>query len=63
MFSHHICGVAKYAGRPVKQLNNSCWQSVPFEALNGLRIAALPKKIKGTCLRNLWNSREHTPLE
>jgi len=52
MFSHHICGVAKYAGRPVKQFN-SCWQSVPFEPLNGLRIAALPKKIKGTCLRNL----------
>jgi hypothetical protein len=54
MFSHDICGVAKYAGRPVRQLN-SCWQSVPFEALNGFRIAALPKKIKGTCLRNLWN--------
>jgi hypothetical protein len=23
----------------------------------------LPKKIKGTCLRNLWNTGEHTPLE
>jgi hypothetical protein len=64
MFSHDICGVVKYAGRPARQLN-SCWHSVPFEgnALNGLRVAALPKKIKGTCLRNLWNTGEHTPLE